>query len=425
MAQYSTQRNELLENNNTLYEVVMLADPYGNTGAGGNSSTSQDAFGRQRVSEPFTLFDSFTRYGASRKIATKTNGTASTEVGSDSASINLIVDGTSGSSCYRETKRVFAYQPGKSLQILNSFVMAEGVTNLRQRVGYFTTTNGIFLELDGTELYLVKRSQGSDTRVAQDDWNVDRLDGTGRSNVSLDITKAQLFWMDIEWLGVGSIRCGFVVDGVFIHCHSFHHANTVTAPYMVTACLPIRYEIENTGTTSVTKKLKQICATVMSEGGYTVTGEPRSISIPLGSEKDLTAADTYYPVMAIRLKDSRRDAIVVPSGISLAGTTNGSSIVHYKVYTGATVSGGSWLSLDSSSNVTYNITPTGFSNGTIVNQGFFNLSNQSSSSIELRDGIFQYQLERNFDSCETFLLVAGTSNSGDDVIASINWKELT
>lgn len=425
MAQYSTQRNELLENNNTLYEVVMLADPYGNTGTGGNSSTSQDAFGRQRVSEPFTLFDSFTRYGASRKIATKTTGTASTEVGLDSASINLIVDGTSGSSCYRETKRVFAYQPGKSLQILNSFVMAEGVTNLRQRVGYFTTTNGIFLELDGTELYLVKRSQGSDTRVAQDDWNVDRLDGTGRSNVSLDITKAQLFWMDIEWLGVGSIRCGFVVDGVFIHCHSFHHANTVTAPYMVTACLPIRYEIENTGTTSVTKKLKQICATVMSEGGYTVTGEPRSISIPLGSEKDLTAADTYYPIMAIRLRDDRRDAIVVPSGISLAGTTNGSSVVHYKVYTGATVSGGSWLSLDSDSNVTYNITPTGFSSGTEVNQGFFNLSNQSSSSIELRDGIFQYQLERNFDSCETFLLVAGTSNAGDDVIASINWKELT
>jgi hypothetical protein len=425
MAQYSTQRNEKLDNNNAIYEVVMLADPYGGTSSGGNLSTSMDAFGRHRVSEPFTLFDSFTRYSDSRRFATKTSGTASIEIGTDSASVNLVVGGTSGSYCYRETKKVFAYQPGKSLQVLNSFVLAEGVTNLRQRVGYFTTTNGIFLELDGTELYIVKRSQGSDTRVGQDDWNIDPLDGTGRTNISIDITKAQLFWMDIEWLGVGSIRCGFVIDGVFVHCHSFHHANTVTAPYMVTACLPIRYEIENTGTTSVTKKLKEICATVMSEGGYNVTGEPRSVSIPLGSEKDLSAADTYYPVMAIRLKNERRDAIVVPSGISLAGTTNGSSVVHYKVYIGAQVSGGSWLSLDSGSNVSYNITPTGFSNGIIVNQGFFNLSNQSSSSIELRDGIFQYQLERDFDSCKTFLLVAGTSNSGDDIIASINWKELT
>lgn len=426
MAQYSTQRNELLENNNTLYEVVMLADPYGNTGTGGNSSTSQDAFGRQRVANPITLFDSFTRYADNGKFATKTSGSAFTAMGSDSASIDLTVDGTSGTYCYRESKRVFAYQPGKSLQVMSTFVMADGIPNLRQRVGYFSSTNGIFLEQDGTTLYFVKRSQGSDTRVIQDEWNIDPLDGTGRSNITLDISKAQIFWTDIEWLGVGSVRCGFVINGTFVHCHTFHHANTTIAPYMTTACLPVRLEIENTGSTLLTNKLKQICSTVISEGGYTLTGTSRSVSLTLGAEKDLSAADTYYPVIAIRLRSDRRDAIVLPSGIALQGVTSGSSIIHYKVYKGSTISGGTWTYIDSASSaVEYNANPSTFTGGKVLTQGFVSLSNQSAGTVDLKDTFFKFQLERTFDSSESFLLVAGTSNAGDDIMASIDWQEIT
>lgn len=426
MVQYSTQRNEKLDNNNAIYEVVMLADPYGGTSSGGNLSTSMDAFGRHRVSEPFTLFDSFTRYADNGKFATKTSGSAFTTIGADSASIDLTVDGTNGSYCYRESKRVFAYQPGKSLQVMSTFVMADGIPNLRQRVGYFSSTNGIFLEQDGTTLYLVKRSQGSDTRVIQDDWNIDPLDGTGRTNIFLDITKAQIFWTDIEWLGVGSVRCGFVIDGVFIHCHTFHHANTTIAPYMTTACLPVRLEIQNTGSTLLTNKLKQICSTVISEGGYTLTGTPRSASLTLGAEKDLSAADTYYPIIAIRLRNDRRDAIVLPSGIALQGVTNGGSIIHYKVYKGSAISGGTWTYADSASSaVEYNANPSTFTGGKVLTQGFVSLSNQSAGTVDLKDAFFKFQLERNFDSSESFLLVAGTSNSGDDIMASIDWQEIT
>lgn len=427
MVQYSKQRNELLDNNNTIYEVVMLADPYGNLGSGGEASTAKDAFGRARVSEPVTLFDSFTRYNDNTKFATKTAGSGSTQLGTDSASIDLVVGGASGAYCYRESKRVFAYQPGKSLQILNTFCMSGlGSADLRQRVGYFSTTNGIFLELDGSTLNLVIRKQGSDNHVAQDAWNVDPLDGTGRSGLTLDITKAQIFWTDIEWLGVGSVRCGFVINGSFIHCHTFHHANSVIAPYMTTACLPIRLEIENTGTTALTNTLKQICSTVISEGGYRLTGTPRSIGLSLGAEKDLTNADTYYPVIAIRLRNDRRDAIVLPSGIALQGTTNGSSLVHYKILKGPIVSGGSWANVDAaSSSVEYNITPSTFTGGKLLTQGFVSMSNQSAGTVDLKDALFKYQLERTFDSCETFLLAVGTSNAGDDVLASIDWDEIT
>lgn len=431
MAQFNKDKNQLLSNNGTLYEVVMLADGDGSPITGANpTGTAVDAFGRARASQPFTLFESFNRYDDNEKFyEVLTN--ASTSFGSDSASIDMIVGTSSGDLAVRETKRVFAYQPGKSLQILNTFVFEEGKVGLRQRVGYFGGNDGIFLEQDGDTTYFVKRSQGIDTRVAQSSWNVDTADGQGPSKFNLNIAAAQIFWMDVEWLGVGSVRCGFVYNGQFIHCHSFHHANTVTAPYMTTACLPIRYEIENTAGTSGGSTLKQICSTVISEGGYRLTGAQKSVGHTISGTgavgRELSNAGTYYPVGALRLKDNRRDAIVIPTGVTIVpNSTGNNSVINWRVYKGADVSGGSWTSAGSNSSVNYNLTPTSFSGGELITQGFVASSNQSAQSVALIDGdIFRYQLERNADSSETFLIVAATNTASDDVALSINWEEVT
>jgi hypothetical protein len=123
--------------------------------------------------------------------------------------------------------------------ILNTFVFNEAKTGLRQRVGYFGANNGIFLEQDGTTVNLVKRSyiSGSvvDTKVAQASWNGDKLNGTGDSGLTLDLTKSQIFWIDVEWLGVGSVRCGFIINGEYYVAHTFHHANVLDSVYMTTA----------------------------------------------------------------------------------------------------------------------------------------------------------------------------------------------
>lgn len=430
MAQYNKDKNSLLSNNGVLYEVVMLADADGLPSGANPSGTAVDAFGRSRMSQPFTLFESFNRYDDNEKYFEELTN-ATTSFGSDSASIDMNLTNASGDLAVRETKRVFAYQPGKSLQVLNTFVMEEGKVGLRQRVGYFGTNDGIFLELDGEELYFVKRSQGSDTRVAQSDWNVDVADGTGPSKFNLQINNAQIFWMDIEWLGVGSVRCGFVYNGKFVHCHSFHHANSVTAPYMTTACLPIRYEIENTSATSGTSTLKQICSAVISEGGYSLTGSKKSIGHSITGTgavgRTLTNAATYYPIGAIRLKDSRRDSIVLPTGVTIVPNSAGNnSVINWRVYKGSTIAGGTWTSAGSNSSVEYNLEPTSFSGGDLITQGFIALSNQSAQSVSLiGDDVFQYQLERNADSCESFLIVAATNTAADDVALSINWEEVT
>jgi len=431
MAQFSTKRNSLLSNNDNTYEVVMLANQVGlEVSASGNTNMGADAFGRARVSTPLTLFDAFVRYDDNGDFWMSTTTGGSTALGSDAASVDLTVDTTSGASAVRESRRVFAYQPGKSLQIFNTFTFAQGQTNLRQRAGYFSTDDGIFLEQDDDVLYFVRRKGGVDTRVAQSDWNIDKVDGTGQSKLILDITKSQIMWMDIEWLGVGTVRCGFVYNGVFVHCHSFHHANSVTEAYMTTACLPVRFEIENTGiTTGAT--LKTICSSVISEGGYTLSGSQYSIGHTITGTgavgRTLTNAATYYPVLAVRLKDTRKDAIVLPKDITLVPNSTGNdSVINWRVYKGADVTGGTWTSAGTNSSVNYNLTATGFSGGEIITQGFVTTSNQSSQSVGLSGGdVFRYQLERDADSAETFLIAVATNTAADEVAASINWEEIT
>src|SRR5210317_587345 len=217
-----------------------------------NRSTSNDAFGRLRVSNPHTLFDSSLRYGDNTEkwseSETDNSGNSGSAHNANEGLMDITVGESSGDSIIRETKRVFSYQPGKSLLVLNTFVMNSPKTYLRQRVGYFGAENGVYLEQDNNSIYIVKRSKvtGSvvNTRILQANWNVDALDGDGVSGYTLDLTKAQILWSDFEWLGVGSVRVGFVINGQFIPVHIFHHANTSDASYdglstyITTATLP-------------------------------------------------------------------------------------------------------------------------------------------------------------------------------------------
>jgi hypothetical protein len=394
----------------------------------GASPATNDAFGRLRVSNPYTLFDSFHRYTDNGKINTYTNGTASATFDDNAGLINCSVGTASGDAVYRESNRVFAYQPGKSLQILTTFVMAPGKTNLRQRVGYFDTNNGVFLEQDGTKLYFRIRSYvtGAITyqTVEQKDWNVDPLNGTGTSTLVLDITKAQILFFDVEWLGVGSVRCGFVIDGQFVLAHVFNHANIIASTYMTTACLPIRLEIENTGVTASSSVLKQICSTVISEGGYVLTGSPLGIGHALNAPYNLTSPNTLYPIFSMRLKSNRLGAIVLPTGYSLGLSGNNNFTVEVRL--GATTSGGTWISAGTNSSVEYNLTATGITNGRIVDWKQVIGSNQFAGSAP-EQALFAYQLERNtFTGVATeYTICLVTSGNNVNTYASVNWEEVT
>ena len=350
-----------------------------------------DAFGRLRVSNPLTLFDSSHRYADNGLWATSNTSGGTAVFNSNQGVMDLSVTTTSGSQVIRETIKVFAYQPGKSLLVLQTFAMASAQANLVQRVGYFGAQNGIYLELDGSTLYFVKRSYVSgsvvETYIAQHNWNYDVFDGTGASGIVLDISKAQILFMDMEWLGVGSVRLGFVIDGKFYLAHTFHHANIETTTYITTACLPLRYEIFNTRTTSQNSTLKQICSTVMSEGGYELRGFQQAATIPIGTPYTLASAGTYYPVLSLRLKSTRLDAIIILTALSILPTSAGN--YQWRLSAGGTTTGGSWVSAGTNSSVEYNITGTSFTDGRPLTAGFTSATNQSASNVDILKLVFE------------------------------------
>ena len=182
MTQFRVDTNEFWGTNKTIYEVVMVADQFGNPVSSGNpSGMAVDAFGRARTAQPFTLFDSSHRFADNGLWATSNSSGTTITFNQNAGLIELALPTTANAEIIRETTKVFSYQPGKSLQSMSTFVLNPAQTNLRQRVGYFGANNGIYLELNGSNLYFVERNSVdgtlTETRVAQADWNVDTLLG--------------------------------------------------------------------------------------------------------------------------------------------------------------------------------------------------------------------------------------------------------
>ena len=389
-----------------------------------------DAFGRLRVSNPFTLFDSSHRFADNGLWSTSDATGATATFNLTQGLVDLNVTAASGSQIIRETTKVFSYQPGKSLLNLNTFVMSPAKTGLRQRVGYYGAENGLYIQLDNSTLSFVERSLVTgvvtETAVNQSSWNVDPMNGTGPSGITLDITKAQILFMDIEWLGLGTVRIGFVINGNFYVCHKFHHANIIASTYITTASLPLRYEITNTSATSGASTLKQICSSVISEGGYELVGLQQAIGIPINSPRTLGTAGTFYPVISLRLKAARLDGIIILTALSIMPISTGN--FNWQVVATGTTTGGSWVSAGTNSSVEYNITGTTFAGGRVLASGFFNASNQGTSQIDiLKEALFKFQLERNGLTSTPFelTLIIASDSASDTVVASLDWEEIS
>jgi hypothetical protein len=386
-------------------------------------AAATDAFGRLRVSNPYTLFDGGLRYfdNTYKWDQVDTGAVSSSFLPNESS---ILMNATGAGSAIRQTKQVFSYQPGKSLLVLLTFVMNTPTAGVTQRAGYFGAENGVYFEVAGTTKNLVirKYTSGSvdDTteKFAQASWNGDKLDGTGASGITLDVTKAQIFWTDIEWLGVGTVRCGFVVNGQFIVCHSFHHANILNKVYMTSATLPLRYELISTGPAAT---MRAICSTVMSEGGHSNRSFTRAIGTAL-TGKDLSNT-VYRPLVCLRMKSTALDSIVVPTAFDVYGLQQ--AAFAYRIILNPTLTGASWTSADTDSTVEYDLSATALSGGKVITQGIFLGSNKGGSAQVTSNEIdFSQQLGRTIAGVsDIWCLAAIATTSNDDAVGIVNWQE--
>lgn len=428
--------------------TISVYPPYGSTvnnafyAQFGGSTV--DAFGRLRVTSPYTIFDSQSRFAADAQYSYVTATGGTTAYNTNKSSVNLAVTTTSGSTALAQTFRVFPYQPGKGLLTLQTFTMAASKTNLTQRVGYYSAYNGVYLEQGPNGVTFVIRTYTSgsvdSTRyVAQADWNGDKLNGTGPSGVTLDLTKTQILWFDFEWLGVGNVRCGFVVNGQFIICHTFQNANIGTNVYMQTAILPLRFEITNTGTTASSSTLQMICSSVQSEGGYEQTSQ---VYAARRADDGVSIANntglTFTPLVSIRVNSSYYGAIVIPQSFLFYPTSSGSTGYECVLARNATLTGATWAGTAlAGGQVDVDLAATSMTvvNNDIVQSSFAADASQSTQSADVTTGYnFDIQVGytaslsgNGFGASDTYTLgVRGLNNSPTgEGTGTLNFYNLT
>lgn len=355
---------------NTLYDAVLdkyrplQASDFVGGGAG------SDAFGRQRVSNPEMIFNSKQVFDNQPlywdDIQESGSGTTST-YSNNTASSTLSVSASTAGKRTRQTFMRFNYQASKSQLIFITGILkaSGGGTGIISRMGYFDDNNGLFLECNAGTINLVRRTYtgGSayDNIIPQSSWNLDKMDGTGASKITLDFSKTQIFMMDFEWLGVGRVRYGFNVEGITYYVHELSASNNMTTVYMSTPNLPLRYEIINDGT-GIASSINCICSAVISEGGKEEVATNSYISTD-GNAVTATK-NVMNAILATRLKTGYLGATIDILDLSLLTVSNDN--YEWQLYMNPSGINGMSFSGVNNSALEYAIAP----NGTRISGGF-------------------------------------------------------
>lgn len=398
----------------------------------GRLPPSLDAFARLKVSHPVTIFDSAQQFGDDSALwENAVTGTGAVSAVTASAAVRLTTGGTAaGASAVRSTRQYHRYQPGKSQLAYITFVLGAAVDGVRRRVGYFDANNGLFLEQTIAGVRLVQRSNVSGSPsdavyVDQGDWNIDTLDGFGPSGIALDWTKANFLVIQLPWQGVGDTLIGFVLAGTIVYAHRFANANARTAVYMHSGSLPVRFEVENTGTAAGIATLDNICTAVISEGGQDPQGKQFTANMGITPE----SVTTREVVMALRAKATgpgggRNTGQIMLRDFDLTAT--GSNGFLWELVVGGTITGSSWAAHDANRSIAeVDVVGGTISGGVVVDSGYVtagaNFRGTASPALVRLLPLVYSALGNVQDSVA---LVCTSLNATSNPIASMTWQEV-
>lgn len=416
--------------------MIRVYDKYGNLKVDiSNSemsfgdSASVDAFQRLRVSYPQTIFgskqlvDNQPLFWDDQEISG--SGTTSSYNTNQSSTTISVAHGIAGKRV-RQTFGRFNYTPGKSQVLIMTGVFGAAATGIKRKAGLFDNKNGIFFDQQSNGMGVTIRTYTSgsavDTRIVQQDWNIDKMDGTGPSGITIDYAKNQIWFVDFEWLSAGRVRFGFFLNGLLYYCHQITHLNSITMAYMSIPNLPLRYEIENDGT-GFAASFTHICTTVQSEGGTQTTGFPFGISRQSTPLVTLNTSD-IFPLFALRLNSSYLSSTIEIIDMHVNCTTN--SAFNYYLILNPIVTGTafSFTHLTNSSidvdQATTNATVV--SGGTILYSGSSQSFNDSAVSQNLNS---DFQLGSNINGISDIIVVGVQRITGtaESFYGSINIKD--
>lgn len=384
-----------------------------------------DAFGRTRVSFPNTIFDATFRYDKQPVIWNESVASGGTVTHSaDKASVELSVTTTTNSRAIFQSRQYTRYHPGKSQMVLISGNFLNTATNVSKKIGYFDENNGTFFQLSGSILSVVRRTKTSgsvvDNTVNQADWNIDKLDGTGVSGITLDVTKQQIFVIDFQWLGSGRIRYGLDIGGNIIYCHEDNNANSLALPWSQTGDCPVRAEILNSSSTASTMHIT--CCAVVCENSWGPEGVIRTINNGVTSRTVGGVAGTAVPVLSLRKQTAYVDAPVQIIDYGLFANSSDDfivSIVYNPILTGA-----SWANV--SGVCQRDVSATSFTGGTELYSGYVRGGTTPSTYIsEVFHSTASSVIGRDIAGNSDIISVIATAvTASSSAYAFLNYREL-
>ena len=391
------------------------------------AEASFNSKGRLRVAQFATEFTNTFQYGKETDVwdESTASGGAATHVPAISG-IDMAVTQAIGSEVVRQTRNVMTYIAGRAAILSFSIRLQSPVAGIRRRFGLFNGTDGAYFEDDGSGDYFccVANSGGSPSlqRVGRASWNGDKLDGTGPSGITANPEAQQLVQFDYEWYGAGSVKIQFIINGECITIHTFYDANILSGPWCKTPFLPIRCDIKNTtgGQAAGTYHLYQGSNSLIRDGIAEQAGMPVNISNAI-TGKDMGSANTFTPILSIRLKSNSLGGVLIPHSFQVGTTDNVD--VFYKILKNATLTNASWVDHPNTNALSqYDISSTDISGGDAFDAGFLP---RLSSGGQVFENRANYQIGRSGMGTvsDTLTIAMASASSNKKAVASFNWLE--
>ncbi|AON98904.1 virion structural protein [Synechococcus phage S-RIM2] len=422
MAQWNKNTQDFLNQERTLFEVFNIADHWGQQTNWVPQFTGKNRF---KVSPYQTVFFNTFQYGLETDVwETDTTGTASAVHNPDASNVTMSVGSTAGDKVIRQTRQVMRYIPGRASLISFAIRLETPVVGVRRRFGVFDGENGAYFEDDGGTYSCVLRSKASgsvvETRVTRDNWNGDKLDGNGYSQITADPEAVQMINIEYEWYGAGQVIFSYTIDGETHAIHKFNTANRQNTVWCSTPFLPIRVELENVTGAAGTHYIYQ------GSNSLTQEGEPEKLGTLVSYSNDITgttlaAANTFYPVLSLRLKSSDLAGIVLPRSLQVASNDN--TNVFWRLVENSTLTGPSWTDHPNPDAITQiDTTATASTGGVVILSGF--TVGGGASLINLDDkAALQIGRSSLGTVSDIYTLECASPNTNKDALAVLNWLE--
>ncbi len=294
----------------------------------------------------------------------------------------LLTNTTANDSHTSHTSHTYHhYFPGSSQLYIATVALGDnGKNGLMREWGMFDDKNGFYFMQEDGDMGVGIRSNvtGSvqSVFIPQDEWNVDKADGTGRSQMILDVTKDNIYWIDVQWLGAGRVRFGTYYNGQRVVLHEYYHGNNFAYPLTAMGSLPVCVHQMNMTATGSSSEMRAWCMAVWTESTLDVRN---SASTALQSfSRTVSANDTYVYMGTLSPRENLPNgqpnrSLYWPTEIEASGwdtVTGAPAIFELEIYAEPIISNFSWQNVAGGSTVEYDTAGTFVASGVPVSQRF-------------------------------------------------------